>query len=496
MARLVASAVWTALCVALVAALVRDHRRQCRAHVDEELRLLGSRVDATVRNLGQFSRYAWESAVVQPRVTALLRRAWHAGEAERAPLRRELHRLMLPQYERMTRFHFRQLHFHFPDNTSFLRMHSPAEFGDDLTAVRATVRLANERRRPVMGFEEGRIFNGYRFVYPLFDGGEHVGSVEVSFSMESFLEVLAGLDDARHVFAIDRSVVESVVFAHHRDHYVDSPISPRLMHDRSALGGGMDAAVFRSLGPGLEARLDEGRDFGFARSEGGGGLRALFRAVGNLEGKTVGWIVSVAPDGTVARLEADLRRVVALTLLAWAALMVASWIFLTDRQKLAILSATDPLTGIMNRRSFIERAQREMAAARDSGAPLGLVLLDVDHFKAFNDTWGHNEGDRVLAGTAAAASRLIRSGDLLARWGGEELMVLLPRCGLDAALRVAEKLRAGIAEAPLSPHQPVTVSLGVTVYAVGETFEAFVGRADAALYEAKAGGRNRAVART
>lgn len=495
MARLLASVVWTLLFGLLALSLRSDHQERKRAHVLEQMGLLTSRIDATVESLSAFSHYAWETSVLQPRVTAVVRRAWEGTQAERARLRRELHALLLPQYERMTRFHFRQVHFHFPDGTTFLRMHSPADFGDDVSSVRLTVKLANETHRPAAGFEEGRTANGYRFVYPLFDGEVHCGTVELSFSMESFLEVLGRLSEAGFAFAVERAAVESAVSERNLDHYADSPLSPLLMADREVPGDPRVEAVLGATSFNLGRAIRAGNDFGLAQRHEGEPWLALFKAVRNVRGKNVAWIVSVAKAPAISRLDADIRRLLLLAGLGWLAVMAVSWLFLTDRQKLARLSATDPLTGAMNRRSFIQRATHAMSESRQCGAPLGLIVLDIDHFKAFNDTWGHNEGDRVLVETAHLVSGLVRAGDAVARWGGEEFVVLLPCCALGAAAQVAEKIRAGIAQAPLGRGGPVTVSAGVAAHAPGESFDALVARADAGLYESKKGGRNRVTVR-
>lgn len=160
-------------------------------------------------------------------------------------------------------------------------------------------------------------------------------------------------------------------------------------------------------------------------------------------------------------------------------------------QKLAHLAATDGLTGVCNRRHFQETLGRELARAQRYGTPLSLVMFDVDHFKAINDHHGHQTGDRVLVELATRVRDHIRISDHLARWGGEEFMILLPQVHQDAALRLAEKLRHLIAATPLDRVGQVTASFGVTEYDPRETEETCLRRLDAALYAAKSAGRNR-----
>jgi diguanylate cyclase (GGDEF)-like protein len=120
-------------------------------------------------------------------------------------------------------------------------------------------------------------------------------------------------------------------------------------------------------------------------------------------------------------------------------------------------------------------------------------MFDIDHFKTINDTWGHLVGDQVLIELVRVVSRHVRTADVLARWGGEEFVILLPQSRLDQAQQLAEKLRRLISETPFDPVGRITSSFGVTEYHPPETADAWLDRADRALYRAKTDGRNRVV---
>jgi two-component system cell cycle response regulator len=158
------------------------------------------------------------------------------------------------------------------------------------------------------------------------------------------------------------------------------------------------------------------------------------------------------------------------------------------------LASIDPLTGLKNRRAFVEQARVEVARSVRYRTPLGLLLLDVDHFKAINDGNGHAAGDRVLASLGEHLHQQLRTPDLAARWGGEEFVLLLPNTDLAGVKIVGERVRSTI-EARVIQHEgkllKVSVSVGATAHVPGESLEAFVDRADRAMYAAKAGGRNR-----
>ena len=167
-------------------------------------------------------------------------------------------------------------------------------------------------------------------------------------------------------------------------------------------------------------------------------------------------------------------------------------------EKLEHLAATDPLTGAANRRQFIERVEAEIALAKRNGAPFSLLSLDLDHFKAINDSYGHQAGDQVLQRFVNKCLDAIRPYDGVARVGGEEFMVLLPQAALDTAQSIGERIRAAIAGAPfeagIGKPIEVTVSVGASEFGRdGETIDAILRKADERLYRAKHQGRNRVV---
>ncbi len=162
-----------------------------------------------------------------------------------------------------------------------------------------------------------------------------------------------------------------------------------------------------------------------------------------------------------------------------------------DEAAIHLLATTDSLTGIANRREFTTVLTSEIARAKRYNAPLSLVMYDIDYFKRVNDSFGHDVGDYVLQALTRLVKQNIRSVDVVARWGGEEFMVLMPQANLSAAFAVADKLRLAIAEYQFDKVEHLTVSFGVTVYDVEDDLNALLKRADDALYLAKQNGRNR-----
>jgi diguanylate cyclase (GGDEF)-like protein len=197
-------------------------------------------------------------------------------------------------------------------------------------------------------------------------------------------------------------------------------------------------------------------------------LAAMPSGVGNVD-RWVDVVVSVAIVGAVVRtLAARNERLV---------------------RDLKAEARVDALTGLLNRRGFEERLAVETARAARDGAGVAIVAFDLDHFKSVNDERGHEAGDRALATLGAVIREHARAGDLTARWGGEEFVVVMPGAGAVAARRLAERVRAAFAATGLD----VTASAGVGVADAPFDPRALMASADAALYEAKRAGRDRTV---
>jgi diguanylate cyclase len=162
-------------------------------------------------------------------------------------------------------------------------------------------------------------------------------------------------------------------------------------------------------------------------------------------------------------------------------------------------SLTDPLTALSNRKYFDEMLDRSIAQAHDKGHPLSLLLTDIDHFKKFNDTFGHLTGDHVLRLVALSVKQNVKGLDIAARYGGEEFAVILPQTGMRQALTVADHIRRAIMTKELVKRSTgehlgrVTISIGVATLRKGDTAQSLVARADACLYAAKRNGRNRVI---
>jgi diguanylate cyclase len=251
-----------------------------------------------------------------------------------------------------------------------------------------------------------------------------------------------------------------------------------------SLGGNIDSLIGNILGQ-LESSARDTADY----------KDTLSAATGQLVGERSPADIRKLVDGLVAATRAMEHRAKSLE----GELQVSSQQVSELRTKLADVrkeSMTDPLTNIANRKAFDEAIRLAMEAVNSDGETVTLLLCDIDHFKAFNDNWGHLTGDQVLRLVAQCLSDNVKGRDTAARYGGEEFAVLLRGTGLEAATRVANQIRSNVETKKLVKKSTgdilgsITISIGVAQLAPGESAETAVRRADACLYGAKHSGRN------
>jgi diguanylate cyclase (GGDEF)-like protein len=219
---------------------------------------------------------------------------------------------------------------------------------------------------------------------------------------------------------------------------------------------------------------------------------------------STGWIIIVEQEVSEAF---SLVRVYVLVIIALVLLTITlsfmSFLYISretaaserEHLELVVISETDPLTGLLNRRSMLSRMSQIIAHSEESGQGFVLAMFDIDDFKNVNDTYGHVFGDIVLREIAARTVSILRIEDLLFRWGGEEFLLILKNCDLVRGRGVAEKIRRVVGDTPISDgliSQTVTVTIGVCQYHKG-SIDSMVIEADEALYAGKRTGKNKVV---
>lgn len=481
--------------------LVSEYQDQKRRILDNYSMIMESKVRSSIGVYNKFSHFVYQQIVNNEKVLELLTVALEENGIKRDEARLKLYQLLKSDYKLLRSHNFRQLHFHFPNGDSFLRVHKPEKFGDNLFSIRESVRLANTEQRIVEGFEEGRIFNGYRFVYPINKGQQALGSVEVSLSMGSIVDLLVELYPQNDFqFIISQDAVDSKLFKDMKNHYIPSVLSDGYYYDKAVFEKHLRDVNHRSLidqaktySSKLKPLFDKKESFSQAVSIQGKDYIISFLSIKNFKDQHVAYLISSSRDNLLGTL---LQNYATYFILIIVVSLFYIWNIYSEfnhKKELTYLSSTDFLTKLSNRNTFTENIQFEHAKSKSFNTTLSVILFDIDHFKKINDELGHNAGDDCLKELSELVSKKVRHTDTLARWGGEEFIILLPETPEESALKVAEAIRKAIESNAFSLNRTVTVSLGVAEIAPDDSnVDMVIARADEALYASKEAGRNKA----
>ncbi|MFO7724862.1 MAG: PAS domain-containing protein, partial [Oceanipulchritudo sp.] len=244
-----ASLVLTAFLIVLLHAYFSERReKETQAAVANSLAIWENDYQTSLLHREEMSLFIMDEFRRIPGLTSLLANYLSTSSAaSRALIRGRIAALCQPLYDNLTRIGIKQVHFHTPESESLLRMHRPERFGDSLKGIRPSVEQVNATLEPVSGFEEGRIFNGFRHVYPLFHEGMHVGSLETSFSARGLLTYMKEVHETRcYAFIIRRAVVEEKVFSDLQSHYRPVPFSDAYLQESSDERPLLDKECFKA----------------------------------------------------------------------------------------------------------------------------------------------------------------------------------------------------------------------------------------------------------
>lgn len=478
--------------------LYKGYINQQNEYIENQNSYLETQIDTIIAGQANFSSYIFKSTIDNDYVKKIVSDAYGADRDTQDQLRAKLYEHLKENYDFATQYAFRQIHFQFPDTTSFLRMHEPEKYGDSLGEIRESIKIVNEEHKYVEGFEEGKIYNGYRFIYPLSYSGDHIGSVEVSISFEALASVLSKLYEKDYFFAVKKSVVTSTLFEEELENYAPSFFSEDFLFDTGLLESEDRVLALNTVEMILESQkseissdLENEKNFGILTEYGGVDYILNFIPIENISGEKVAYFISLGGQTKLSHIRYDYVLKTFLVNLIILLLIFIVVIHIKDMAKLESLSYIDNLTKIYNRHKFLELADAEISRSVRYGSSTSLIIFDLDHFKKVNDTYGHNEGDMVLRKIVKIVSTAIRKTDVFARWGGEEFIVMLPETNEENAFLAAEKIRKAVESSDFGKVGKLTISLGVSSIKSCNNILNSIDLADKALYESKQTGRNK-----
>jgi len=456
--------------------------------------------------LGDLTKIFYDKVINNAEVQSIMYQATQTQDKQKLKLLRDkFYNKYLSDYNYMKAYGVRQLHFHLPNALSFLRFHRPNKFGDSLIGIRPSLEYVNKYKKYIHIFEEGRIFNGFRNVYPLYYKNIFVGTVEISYSFSALKKKMLEVEDSSLIFLISSNVVKKKVFKSEQQNYEKCEFEGYL-YDKSTFkdDGELSSKVIRlintNIAPQVVLKLEKGESFSLRyRSKELFGQKELmisFMPIYNLKHKKIAYLVHYSFDN-IAKVLIEKYKILFLSLTLFSFLLSLGVGFILrnaqiKEKKEHEKAIYDSLTKIYNRYGLDEVLANEIDSSMHSKQSISAIFFDIDHFKVVNDTYGHAKGDYILEELSKLVSSKLRASDIFARWGGEEFIIFLKTTSLQNAMKIAEKLRLSIEEHDFEGVK-ITSSFGVVELQENEDKEALLDRVDTLLYEAKESGRNRVI---
>lgn len=451
-----------------------------------------------------FANFIFYSEINTREISEIMFLASNGSIEERDELRETLYNRLKPLYQIANLYNFGQLHFHLDDGISFLRFHNPEVYGDALENIRESVNIVMSEQRYVTGFEEGRFLSGYRYVFPIFYDTIYVGSVELSVSATSVIkELYKSMNNVDIGMILDVNALTSVKIEDIELNHVPTLLSSQYMIEKDnldyinsslvSLKVINDVAFNQALLTRINGNLEGKKSFDLSMVYDGKNYLVHFNELKNIANQHVGYIGMIRLDDRVMAFGQERSQLV-LIVTAITMLMI-SLFYLVMKKEEAInkYAMMDSLTGIYNRGTFMDFSRKLLARQRREQTPISIAMIDIDNFKDANDLHGHRVGDKVLGEIANVILDCIRDSDVLARYGGDELVLLLPDTDLDVAVSVLERIRFLIEATNFTKIKRITVSIGVHQIREYESLEDAISLADDALYKAKSKGRNQVI---
>jgi signal transduction histidine kinase/DNA-binding response OmpR family regulator len=315
-----------------------------------------------------------------PEILTLYKKARFGDEKEKNVVRKALLKKLVPLHAALTRDdHTRQLHFHLPDNRSFLRFHRPEKYGDDLTAARPSVAKANRDRVAVSCFEEGRIYNGFRNVFPLIYQNQHLGSVEVSWSAGSIMSQMKNIfTDKEYAFALKSAVVHKFVFKNEQVNYISSDLSGSYLYEKKFVPAPLTKEINALIKPDVQKGMEGGKEFVAYAGVDGAYFLVTFLPIRNLGGKQIAWLISYAKDATLHRMLVSYTRVAISGIVIIVVLTILAWLFFRKREELHKVERL----AREEAESLNEYLEQQTAIARDMAAQAQMANVAKSEFLA------------------------------------------------------------------------------------------------------------------
>lgn len=467
---------------------------------NSQIEKLSSELNIILNFNQKFATMIVDEILYQEKIKNLLKNLNSANETVKNRTRNELLNNLYSTYNRLVQHDFRQLHFHDKYGNSFLRFHSPQNYGDNLLEVRATVKKANETKKPQFGFEEGKVQNGFRNVFPIIIDNEFYGTVELSNSFSAMHHFLHRTYPYEYKLIISKDYVNKRAFKEIAEHYyIGSSVSDKFYEEKikeceiEAIDKKTVSLIDAKIKENFSQKLDSFEAFVEDFKIKNEWYLVTFLPIFDFDQSINTYVLSYSKNSIINDTKQEGFSLF-ITLNLILSLLIILYILRVNyiQKNIFIKKAyTDTLTKLFNRSKFnvdLDKIIKEKRFCEYS-----VIMYDIDFFKKVNDTYGHDIGDIVLQEFSDVTKKAIRTTDLVYRWGGEEFIAIIESNSKENLILVAEKMRVAVENFNFTKIGKLTSSFGIAIPKKDDTKDSLLKRADDNLYKAKQTGRNKVV---
>jgi diguanylate cyclase (GGDEF)-like protein len=433
------------------------------------------------------------------RLIQLLKKAKNSSEEERNAIRKKIYKMLFKNYKRLMRMGVSQVHFHFEDVTSFLRMYKPNAYGDKILYRKGVVKVA-KNKIPVEGFAICTYMHGLRFIYPLFDEkGNYVASVEISYSSDKVVESLSDQFVIDSHVVIRKDVLNSLLLKSTHTNFVDTWESKNYLIETYSHNKAPKKDIYNNIKSAtlidqIEKKIATKKPFSVCAEYNYQYFVMTFIPLLSVDKKVIAYLVMYKKSEYLSDIKMEKKYIEILFYTITFMVYIFTLYVIYNREVLKELALYDNLTKLPNRTLFMIELKTMMNIAQRNKTKVALMFIDLDGFKAVNDTYGHYIGDELLKYVAKKLTHSVRKVDIVSRLGGDEFTIILTDIKTEAeAKNIGEKIIDALKEPIILEHKQINIgaSIGIAIYPDDSTsLDELISIADNMMYEVKKNGKN------
>lgn len=473
-----------------------DYKKRHEIFKENEIKNFNLKINSTLDSFQTFTDSIYEVIINRKGVIDVIDKANSSSNGEREELQKKLYENLDSLYNELIKKQSSQFQFYLADGTSFFKFNKNERNQYLDIEVVGTPHL---KKQVVRGFSQENEM-GFKFVYPLYYKAKYIGAVKITIPIFHIIKTMSNLyRDSSFHFILNKEAYKKINnnFQFEVSSFSENYLSDKKI-DNISIRNKNNTQKIKEYYIKNKYEVEKGLDSLLKFSLIAKGNTSdnyyitTFYPITGINKMNIGYFVEINLNSHIKDLYKKQYLVFVLSGLIVTTFITFGFIYIKERTYLKIISSTDYLTKLYNRNRFIEFANNEFEKGKRYNTPFIILLMDIDFFKRINDTYGHNTGDAILKSISKIILTQVRTTDIVARWGGEEFICLLPNTALTEGHIVANRIRNKIEKENFPKVGKVTLSIGVAEN-VGNysTIEEIINNADIALYSSKQNGRNR-----